>query len=296
MLNRQDDSPAMLTPEIKSTVGIMLNSHAIEKKEKCDGEKSSSKNFTIKNFIIYSNNNNKSNSKSNSKSDEEKKNSLPKIEKPSIEISDSRSLPSSVMKVQDMLQAYNEELEKDEKMTRERARFLGAARNCKFKTMGAWRAFLRAIKKSWYLTRRGFQLCLDWLLRFRTIDRILRGEFGVKIEECPERLREQDPEEHIASLDEDPECLEIRKRVLRKEGEAVYLAWFTSVSLVKRGGVIVISGSPFAQEYVQTHFLRDFPKCITEKDFSGRHKENETDRYQEIVGGELAWKVQLNAW
>lgn len=135
---------------------------------------------------------------------------------------------------QDMLRIYNEELEKNEMMTKPRARFLVAAYKFKFKSLDAWRRFLRAIRKSWYLMRQGFQLCLDWLLKFRVLDRILSGGFGVKFEESPpETPLPRDPEEHISSLNEDPECLELRRRFVRYYGRKSYWSHMRDVFLRK---------------------------------------------------------------
>jgi hypothetical protein len=134
----------------------------------------------------------------------------------------------------DMLRIYNEELDRNEKMTQPKAQFLVAAYNSKFKSLEAWRGFIRAIKKSWYLIKSGFQWCLDWLLRFKVLDRILSGGFGVRFEESPpETPLPRDPEEHISSLNEDMECLELRRRFVKRHGRKSYWSHMIDVSLKK---------------------------------------------------------------
>jgi hypothetical protein len=154
---------------------------------------------------------------------------------------------------QDMLRMYNEELSKNEKMRQPRARFLVAAYKLKFKSLDSWRRFLRAVKKSWYLMRDGFQLCLDWILKFKTLDRILSGGFGVSVtqtrseeeqtrtledfrreqesREAWKREQQMKAEEHISSLNEDSDCLGVRRRYLEVKGAANYLNTLAKVSL-----------------------------------------------------------------
>jgi hypothetical protein len=103
--------------------------------------------------------------------------------------------------------------------------------------------------------RKEFQLCLDWLLQFKIMDRILSGGFGVTFErEKPseeeqartlERLRlekesrearkaelKKKAEEHVCGLDEDSDCLEVRRRFIQVNGAECYLNTLAKASLL----------------------------------------------------------------
>ena len=103
----------------------------------------------------------------------------------------------------------------------------------------------------------GFKLSLYWALKFMTIDRILKGELGVKDIAVPvvEEDLVQKVVAHIQSIDESPLCLDVREKLLKVIGVASYLSWFTKVTFVEKGGVVNMKAeTPFVEDYITTHF------------------------------------------
>jgi DNA-binding transcriptional ArsR family regulator len=142
--------------------------------------------------------------------------------------------------VQDMMAIWLEEFPKLQiTLTKRIACHLVAALQRKFQnSLEKWRNYLQWIKTSTYLMSEKFTIWISWILKFETIDRIFNGEFGCQ--ELPKTQTEKAIEtneliakanDHIASLHESEECLEIRRKLLQEEGVNVYVQHMMEVSL-----------------------------------------------------------------
>lgn len=158
------------------------------------------------------------------------------------------------------------------------SRLMGAARNVYFQTEKKWRSFLSAVKKSPYLMGEKFKLSMKWLLKFRTIRRILAGEFGIVWEEevrrsMTEKLRTEAENKEIIelqevmagidNLEESKECKLIRRKAVRTYGVTKYRATLGMVRLQIADNsdphnvkVTVLSDTDFFTEVVKKLELR----------------------------------------
>ncbi|CAO5681510.1 MAG: hypothetical protein HEEMFOPI_01517 [Holosporales bacterium] len=135
---------------------------------------------------------------------------------------------------------------------------LVAAFKLKFKfDMEQWKHYLKRIESSSYLTGESFQLSLYWALKFLTIDRIGKGDFGVKeiiVAPKTEDLK-SNVETHIASLNESDRLKDVRLKIATVIGYQSYLSWFTQVSFFENeNGIHFKANSTFAQDYIMAHF------------------------------------------
>lgn len=158
--------------------------------------------------------------------------------KPSAQNMQRGHLPKNLAK--DMMSVWNDTLLKAKTtLSKDTARFLVAAYIKKFSnnnTLHAWKHYCKTIQSSAYLMGESFQLTLSWALKFSTIDRLMRGELGVKHLESPD---EKTPAVHtIQTLDEDPRCREFRHSLLKRYGAGVYVAWIQNLSLFIEDGHI----------------------------------------------------------
>jgi DNA-binding transcriptional regulator YhcF (GntR family) len=136
--------------------------------------------------------------------------------------------------IQDMMRKWNEVLGRQDALTQHISRYLLASYQRKFgNSIEKWEEYLNLLKNSEYVTQKMptmVKSLILWALRFKVIDRILMGGFGVVknfIEECYEKDRERIIEEIKNSYEEDV-CKSIRRRVLS------YLEFLiTSLSCVK---------------------------------------------------------------
>ncbi|MDP2193840.1 MAG: hypothetical protein Q8K36_04890, partial [Alphaproteobacteria bacterium] len=144
--------------------------------------------------------------------------------------------------IQDMLALWNKTFPNaTTKMSKHLAPLLMATFKQKCDSnMKVWENYIERIQSSSYLTDKTFHLSLDWALKFRTLDRIFRGELGVK--DIPVQLDQKTEEgralDHIQTiLPSEPEaCHSIRLLLLQKLGAYAYNAWFTKVVFVQQNG------------------------------------------------------------
>ncbi len=163
--------------------------------------------------------------------------------------------------VQDMLALWNQAFPTSEmKMNKELAQLLLSAFKQKCDdNMKKWENYLNRLQSSDYITSEAFNLSLNWALKFNTMDRIFKGELGVK--DIPVQLdiktEESRAHEHIqgcVQLETDA-CCQIRLLVLQKLGAHVYNAWFTKVIFVQKDREFKIKAdNKFVEDYILQHF------------------------------------------
>jgi DNA-binding Lrp family transcriptional regulator len=160
--------------------------------------------------------------------------------------------------VQDMLRIWNEELGREDFMSKSVAPWLMEAFKKFQRSLDNWRSYLRRIKTSAYLMGAKFKVYLKWALSFRVIDCILRGGFGCGAEFSTPEEKEAEIRDRIADLREGERCKDFRRRVLQKYGAKIYNAWFAELLLEEEEGKLMI-GYPnnFMKSWVETHFLWD---------------------------------------
>lgn len=139
--------------------------------------------------------------------------------------------------VQDMLKAFKMAFPNIQTiLTKFLARNFVAAFKLKFQSsIVEWKKFLELIKTSSYLMNKQFKLTLHWILKFTTIDRLKRGELGVKPEKVSSIItdkekiaRENAVVESIMQLNEDDVCKRKRIDVLQKVGVDKYLKYLSN--------------------------------------------------------------------
>jgi hypothetical protein len=160
-----------------------------------------------------------------------------------------------------MLKMYNEMFGKEEVMTKHKAKYLKACLRDKFyQSLKKWNEYLERIRSSCYIMSNKFNIFLNNILKFSFIERIFRGELGVKpLELSPEEDARSFCEayDHIASTNEDQECRNIRIKILVKFGSLRYLAEFTKIGLKKlENGMIEVFGDAFLVDYIYDNFFR----------------------------------------
>jgi DNA-binding Lrp family transcriptional regulator len=200
----------------------------------------------------------------------------------SFSINDNKSKNTTA---QDALAIWNEEMNRQDSLSKHVARYLVAAIQKKFEnSLELWRKYLKRIKTSVYLMSEKFKIWIDWVLKFTTIDKILAGGFGTK--EPPKSMKDQmaEAEAHIASLDEEPECLQIRRNFIEYHGPSAYMTWLTEVALRKitakyyngsKELLAVSMKSDALFEYFKTHHLTYFVTGGLEVDENNHFKKQE---------------------
>lgn len=143
-------------------------------------ENLSKKNDHMADHMAYIDNNNKNSNKS--------------FDMKNLQISD---LPLEKVKptiVQDMLKAFKMAFPNIQTiLTKFLARNFVAAFKLKFQnSIVEWKKFLELIKTSSYLMNKQFKLTLHWILKFATIDRLKRGELGVKSEKVSSIITDEE--------------------------------------------------------------------------------------------------------
>lgn len=69
-------------------------------------------------------------------------------------------------------------------------------------------------------------------------------------------------QQDIASLTEDPECIQFRKLFLEKEGESVYQSWLRNQFLFIENGCLVVGvKTQFTKDWMETNYLKTFEDC-----------------------------------
>ncbi|MDP2193949.1 MAG: DnaA N-terminal domain-containing protein [Alphaproteobacteria bacterium] len=163
--------------------------------------------------------------------------------------------------IQDMLALWNKTFPNaTTKMSKNLAPLLMATFKQKCDSnMKVWENYLQRIQSSYYLTDKTFHLSLDWALKFRTLDRIFKGELGVK--DIPVQLDQKTEEgralDHIQEVaPSEPEaCHSIRLLLLQKLGAYAYNAWFTKVVFVQQNGTFRLKAeNKFVEDYVLQHY------------------------------------------
>ncbi len=173
---------------------------------------------------------------------------------------------------QDMLSMWNRYFPRQMmSMSKDLARYLVAAFQRKFKSLRAWDKYLTAIKHSAYLMGEKFKLFLNWILKFRTIDRIMNGELGcpqydyTDLETAEEKQHRilMEVVDHIEAIDESEKCKTARRGILQKlrtlyhpdEIGSIYQDWFKKVRLEEKAGDIWLTAdSAFRRDYILMRF------------------------------------------
>jgi hypothetical protein len=159
--------------------------------------------------------------------------------------------------VQDMMREITSELPTLEaKLTKDIAKCLVAAFKTKFDNdLNRFAHYLKRIKSSKYLMGEGFILTLNWILSYKTIDRILNGELGVTLAEynVPKDL-ETIATTHIDTQSESDIAKKIRQRYKSYFGADMYTAWMMQVIIHTQDTRVVIEApSRFVKDRVQQH-------------------------------------------
>ncbi|MDR2780927.1 MAG: helix-turn-helix domain-containing protein [Holosporaceae bacterium] len=202
---------------------------------------------------------NKSNKSSkSSKSNKASKKVSSEESKPTLENKSISPIPQDKPKnttAQDMLAIWNKEMNQNDSLTAHFAKYLVAAIQQKFEnSLELWRKYLKRIKTSAYLMGEKFKLWLSWILKFSTIDKILAGGFSTREPEKSLDDQKADAETHIASLNEEPECLQIRRNFVKYHGSPVYMAWLAKATLRK----IIVQDSCRQEEFLAVSVKSDF--------------------------------------
>lgn len=162
--------------------------------------------------------------------------------------------------VQDMLAHWNKNFPKsEEKLSKNLGKLLMGAFIHRFENnMEKWQHYCAKIASSPYLMGEGFVLSLNWVLRFSTIDRILKNELGVKdIQFIPSvQTLENQALSHIDGVGESGLCKQTRHLLLKKLGAATYVSWFTKVRFLEseKGRVIFKADNRFVEDYITQKF------------------------------------------
>ncbi|MBP9752187.1 MAG: hypothetical protein KBD31_00025 [Proteobacteria bacterium] len=164
--------------------------------------------------------------------------------------------PFKANTAKEMVDLWNDYFPKSKTdLTKDLSKNLVAAFKLKFNSdMNLWKHYLKRIESSSYLTGESFQLSLYWALKFLTIDRIGKGDFGVKEVVIPQKTEDLKAkvEAHINSLNESDRLKDVRFKIAKVIGEQSYLSWFTQVSFFEDDkGFHLKANKPFVLDYVQ---------------------------------------------
>ncbi|MDP3640870.1 MAG: hypothetical protein Q8R43_00315, partial [Alphaproteobacteria bacterium] len=173
----------------------------------------------------------------------------------------SDQIPVKNTTVQDMLALWNKTFPTSSmKMNKDLAPLLLSAFKQKCDdNMKKWENYLHRLQSSDYITSEAFNLSLNWALKFNTMDRIFKGELGVKdipvqLDIKTEESRALDHIQECVQFETDA-CCQIRLLVLQKLGAHVYNAWFTKVIFVQKDREFKIKAdNKFVEDYILQHF------------------------------------------
>lgn len=134
---------------------------------------------------------------------------------------------------QEMLSIWNKALEKSPTlMSKQLAPLLVAAYKSKFSSdIRQWERYCRMIASSAYLTGESFSLSLLWALKYTTIERVKNLDFGVKDILVTSLFTGETAVEQIQAINEPLRCKEVRLKLLKIYGPAVYLSWIKDLEL-----------------------------------------------------------------
>lgn len=158
---------------------------------------------------------------------------------------------------QDMLDCWNKLLPKAKaQMNKDLAKKLVAALKYKFDLdLSKWEKYCLKIKSSDYLMGDSFTLSLYWGLKFSTIDRLERGEFGVKDIPVNSAQTICEIENEINLLKEEEACKEVRRKLLKIYGPEKYCSWIKKLFFhVKGESVYFRAPSKFVEDYIKRNF------------------------------------------
>lgn len=160
---------------------------------------------------------------------------------------------------QDMLAYWNHLFPKSKtEMSMKLAPLLVSAFKTKFNSeMIQWKQYCKSIESSSYLTREGFILTLQWVLKFETIERVRREELGAKNVPLPYSVSELTTQEEtdIESLNESKEVKKLRLALLKKYGPDTYKSWFKGLELILVGNKITFkTESHFRKDWISQHY------------------------------------------
>jgi hypothetical protein len=154
-------------------------------------------------------------------------------------------------------------------LTKKRAQHLVAAFKYRFESnLEKWKHFCQQITTSDFLmgkVKETFRASLDWVLRFDIIQRIIEGDFGIKLKDFIQGIPATEESfeaisREIDSSDDSVEVKALRKKILHQFGEGTYQSWFKNLRIVieEQGRRIKLEArSVFERDYLETHYLRD---------------------------------------
>lgn len=166
--------------------------------------------------------------------------------------------------VQDMLAYWNKWFpDAQTVLSKDLAKLLMGAFIHRFdKDIDKWKFYCDKINSSPYLMGEKFILRLTWALRFSIIDRILKGDFGVKDFDFKpsEQALEKKAIQHIEQINESDACKKDRYLILKKLGASTYVAWFTQVDFIEQDGRVLFKAKNlFIENYINQNY-RNFLK------------------------------------
>lgn len=168
--------------------------------------------------------------------------------------------------VQDMIKIWKENFPNSKLiLTKQLAKYLVAAFKNKFNSrIDKWRKYISLIKTSKYICNNNFYLCINWVIKYFTIDRITNGDLGVNKNLITSYDHEQITEdnfkkalEHIDSVDEPEKFKILRKEIVKKISPEKYNSWFKHVSFIDKEGEIymqLIKENSFLRDYITINF------------------------------------------
>ena len=209
----------------------------------------------------------RTNTKSYKSKDSKKVGAEPELlESDVVLIEQPEGLKTDLLHVRDMFNAIVDKIASKKryflpKLDKKVACCLGALRK-KFPTLEEWRKYLRLIASSAYLMSEKFILRLKWLLKFATIDRILAGDLGVKLDCLKEKPKDIDVAEvealkHIEDVNETDQAKDIRKQILKSIDPREYNGWFVNIKIDP--GLQFHYPNDFIKYFVTTRFA-----CVLE--------------------------------
>lgn len=158
----------------------------------------------------------------------------------------SKEKTNSSTTVQDMLTIWNNTFPKSQaKLDKELSRNLNYAFQNKFDSnIKLWEHYCLTIESSSYLTGDKFSLRLDWAIKFKTMEDIKNGRYGIKNIPIPGQLEQHKYEAllEIESLDESEECRQKRLYLLQKYGIAKYECHLKKAKLYATNGKVYFIG------------------------------------------------------
>ena len=178
--------------------------------------------------------------------------------------------PKDRVHVQNAVNILNEEAEgvMNVPLNRSRSRYLMGALKHKFNyCLKKWKDFCQRIASSEFLMGRSkipFRATLDWILKFKNIDKILAGEWGVKTEKHimsvdldREKECEQKAINHIKTMQGSDPCKKIYINFLNMHGAPDYVSWILTKKIrfvEKDGNINIVCSHPRWEQHVENNY------------------------------------------